>query len=99
MWPASDMFSEQSCLAVCRISWHDAHELVCGSIATPPHLQPSSQPLCVAMSMCKVVASVFVYNVAMMCSTESVAACVIVGVIKGLRSRTLMGEVLLLTGL
>ena len=93
------MFSEQSCLAVCRISWHDAYELVCGSIATPPYLQPSSQPLCVAMSMCKIVAYVIVYNVAMMCSTESVAACAIVGVIKGLRTQTLMSEMLLLTGL
>lgn len=51
------------------------------------------------MSMCKIVAYVIVYNVAMMCSTESVAACAIVGVIKGLRTQTLMSEMLLLTGL
>ena len=57
------------------------------------------QPLCVAMSTCKIVACVIVYNVAMMCSTESVAACAIVGVINGLRTQTLMSEMLLLTGL
>lgn len=63
------------------------------------HLPTSLQPWYLAMVSSKILATIITYNVAMMCDPETIVTWSIIGVLTGLRQKTLMSEVLLLAGL
>ena len=47
----------------------------------------------------EILATIITYNVAMMCDPETIVTWATIGVLTGLRQKTLMSEVLLLAGL
>ena len=51
------------------------------------------------MPSSKILVSIIAYNVATMCGTETIATWAIIGLIAALRMKTLMSEMLLLSGL
>ena len=63
------------------------------------HLPTSLQSWYPAMVSSKILATIVTYNVAMMCDPETIVTWAIVGVLTGLRQKTLLSELLLLAGL
>ena len=77
-------------------------ELVGGSKAIATRLPPSYQPSALVFGngfSSEILATIITYNVAMMCDPETIVTWATIGVLTGLRQKTLMSEVLLLAGL